>query len=156
MQSTSIFDRSHRIASLTAALLLSSAVAHAQAARCPNDDPSVVGIAVSFHPASGSVEVDPETAVVYLEAGSGQPNRVCWSLNGLRDGDELRLADKEEDGAEYFPGLQRSASNRSPYLNSGNPARLGTWRYAIVIRDGSGAVVAELDPEVIVRGGGGR
>ena len=143
-------------AGLIAALSLSPRAAHAQDARCPQDDPAVAGVSVTVDAAAASVEVDPTSVVVYLDAGSDQPKRVCWSITGLGDGMQLRLEDKEDDSADYFPGLQRTATSRAPYLNSGNPARLGTWSYSVVVRDGSGAVIAELDPEVIVRGGGGR
>lgn len=136
-----------------ALLALSPAVALAQDGRCPQDDPSVAAVSVSVDLATGSLEVDPDSSVVYLDPGPEEPNRVCWTITGLGDGDQLRLEDKDDDSPVYFPSLQRTASSRSPYLNSGNPSRLGTWRYSVVVRNASGEILAELDPEVIVRGG---
>jgi hypothetical protein len=141
--------------SIAGVLALAARVVSAQDARCPHDDPRVVGVAVTFDRSAATVEVEPTSVAVYLNAGEGQPHRVCWTVAGLADGDELRLENKDPDSPDYFPGLQRKVTNHSPFLNSGNPSRTGTWQYSVVVRDGSGTILAELDPEVIVRGGGG-
>ena len=135
-----------------AVLLAATAAWPASGNACPDGDTKAVRVDVTVDAGAGSVAVDPSTVEVYLKPGPKQPARVCWVIAGLADGQVLRLTDKEAGGEAPFPGLTRKVKGTSPFINSGNPSRAGTWMYGVEVTDAEGRTVAKVDPEVIVKG----
>ncbi len=135
-----------------AALLAASAAWSAPDKACPDGDSRAVRVDVTVDAGAGSVAVDPSTVEVYLKPGPKEPARVCWVIAGLADGQVLRLTDKEAGGEAPFSGLTRQVKGASPFINSGNPSRAGTWMYGVEVTDAKGRTVAKVDPEVIVKG----
>ena len=138
---------------LAAVLLGAPAARAAQTGACPDGDTKVARVDVTVDASAGTVVVVPSTVEIYLKPGPKEPARVCWVISGLMEGHSLQLVDKEADGTALFPELQRTVKSTHPFINSGNPSKLGTWSYGVTVTDEKGKTVAKVDPEVIVKGG---
>jgi hypothetical protein len=118
--------------------------------RCPDQDAHAARIDVTIDLAKKSVAVVPDSITLYIGQDAKEPRRACWVIAGLRQGDELSFEDKAGTPPNLLPQMQRAVKAQKPYVNSGNPAKAGVWRYQVSVRDASGATVATVDPEVII------
>lgn len=125
-----------------------------QEKRCPDGDKKVVKVSIAVEYETGEISVSPWSVEVRLREGWRKPSRVCWVVSDLREGDSLHFKDKDPESPNYFPKLQRKVTSQSPFANSGNPAQAGTWGYALRVVAPDGSTVAEVDPEVVIKGGG--
>jgi len=110
----------------------------------------VARVDVTIDLAAKSIAVAPESITLHIGQNGKDPQRACWVIAGLREGDELSFENKAAGEPDLLPQMRRTVHAQNPYVNSGNPAKAGVWRYKVTVRDPSGAVVASVDPEVII------
>lgn len=132
-------------------VVLAAAVASAQGKTCPDGDAAAVRVDVAVDVKAGTISVAPDSVEIYLEAERGQPSQVCWVVGGLPDEHQLRLVGKAGDSAAMFPASALDRPHVADVVKSGAAAREGTWRYGARVENADGKVVAEIDPQVIVR-----
>lgn len=133
-------------------MAVAAAPGRAQQDRCPDDD-RLAMVEVTVDREAETITVSPTRVEVFLDEEAGRPNRVCWNISGVPSGHTLRFFDKGSS-TNLFPGLARTVRARRRSVDSGSPSQAGTWTYGVRVVNPSGGVVAQVDPEVIVKGSG--
>jgi hypothetical protein len=100
-----------------------------------------------------TLTVSPDSVEIDLDASGGGHGRVCWTVEGLTEDLTVHIEGKA-GSEELLPNRERTIRLPRTVANSGRPAKSGTWGYSVwVTRDGEGKIM-EVDPEIIIRGGG--
>ncbi|MCP4898991.1 MAG: hypothetical protein GY906_18635 [bacterium] len=138
---------------VTAGILGGVSTASAQGNRCPEGDPKVVRVDLFVDYEAGEVLIDKPTVEIFLGGDNPRPRRVCWEVENLQQHHTLTFESKDPSAPVVLPNMNnKKIKGPNGFANSGNPSRIGTWVYALVVTDKHGDVVAETDPQVIVRG----
>lgn len=140
------------LAVMTVMAVVGATALPAQESRCPDGDEKVVRIEIAVDREAGKATVTPEEATIWI-GGDHAARRACWIVTGMAAGDELRFDDKDPESDDFFPGLKRTVKAASPFANSGNPSKAGTWVYGVAITDEAGDPVASVDPVVVIKDG---
>lgn len=149
MTNTPVWKTALGIATLCAILGAAQATLAGDDERCPTDSEKFARVDITI--AEGAIVANPDPVMIYEDQ---EPKRVCWVVSGLPEGHTLHIA-KKAGQPDTFPGQRRVVSPNT-FANSGFPANGGSWKYRLWVRaTGEEAPLFELDPEVIIKKGGG-
>jgi len=120
---------------------------------CPANDPDVEVVTIT--PGEGTVSVNKPSIEVVVEEQT-----VCWQVKADRLGEGLWVELETKAQSQLTNPLDadgRKLSRTQVSWSAPSPSHTGKWSYNVLLRaDGPNGPVTryELDPEVIIKGGG--